>query len=136
MRTRQIMPALVTAAFMLAVAAGLKYAQGMELIGREGATRAFQVMIGISLAVYGNFIPKDIAATRMACAASRFQSLVRFGGWAFALAGLGYAGLWAFAPVAIANVAAMPIVMAATIVTAGYCGWVLLSRRRAHESLM
>jgi hypothetical protein len=131
MRTKQITPALITAAFMLAVAVGLKYAQGLQLIGSETAVRAIQVMIGMSLAVYGNFIPKNIASA--SCAAPRFQTPARLGGWLFALAGLSYAGLWAFAPVAVANVAAMPIVMAATVITGGYCAWAVLSGRWHHQ---
>ena len=130
MTRKPIFFALVIAALMLAGSAALKYAQGLELIGPEFVRRAVQVGIGLILAAYGNVIPKGIERSRMwACTTSRLQSSLRVGGWAFTLAGLGYAGLWAFAPFAIANVAAMPLVAAATLVTAGYCGYTALSCR-------
>jgi len=130
MTTKRISCALAIAAFMLAAAVAFQYAQGLELIGAETVRRAFQVMLGLVLAVYGNYIPKDIVRSRTSvCAVSRSQSLVRVGGWSFTLAGLAYAGLWAFAPTAMADVAAMPIVAAATLITAGYFAWVVLGCR-------
>jgi hypothetical protein len=124
MTTRPISTSLAIAAFMLLAAAALKYGQAHELVSAVLVTRMIQVGIGVVLALYGNFIPKNATRSRApACTPSRMQSLLRFGGWSFTLAGLGYAGLWAFAPVAVANAAAMPIVAAATVATAGYCGW-------------
>ena len=124
MTTKPIATSLAIAAFMLLAAAALKYGQAHELVSAVFVTRMTQVGIGVVLALYGNFIPKNATRSRgPACTPSRMQSLLRFGGWAFTLAGLGYAGLWAFAPVAVANAAAMPLVAAATAATAGYCGW-------------
>jgi hypothetical protein len=45
------------------------------------------------------------------------------------LAGLAYAGLWAFAPLAFADVASMVIVPSAMVITLGYGGWTLLACR-------
>jgi hypothetical protein len=130
MMTKQISSALVIAAVMLAAAAVIKYAQAIELIGAEGASRAIQVVIGLVLAFFGNYMPKDVARSRASgCAESRFQSPLRVGGWLFTLAGLAYAALGAFAPIAIAGTAAIAVVATATLVTAGYCGWVALSCR-------
>ena len=124
MTTKPIATSLAIAAFMLLAAAALKYGQAHELVSAVFVTRMTQVGIGVVLALYGNFIPKNATRSRApACTPSRMQSLLRFGGWSFTLAGLGYAGLWAFAPVAVANVVAMPLVAAATVGTAGYCGW-------------
>ncbi len=39
------------------------------------------------------------------------------------------AALWAFAPISVADVLAMPVIAAAIVSTAGYCGWVALSSR-------
>ena len=50
-------------------------------------------------------------------------------GWSLTLAGLGQAALWVFAPIPVAHVAAMAVVAGATLVTAGYGGWVALSCR-------
>jgi hypothetical protein len=129
MVTKQISSALVIAAVMLAAAAVIKFAQGIELIGAEGASRAIQIVIGLVLAFFGNYMPKDVARSRTGCAESRFQSPLRVGGWLFTLAGLAYAALGAFAPIAIAGTAAMAVVATATLVTAGYCGWVVLTCR-------
>ena len=135
MMMKRIFFALAVAAFMLMSAAVLKYAQAQEIIGADAARRSIQVMIGLVLMVYGNFMPKDIAATRtMACAASRSQSALRVGGWSMALAGLGYAGLWAFAPLALANVASMVVVATAMLVTMGYGGWLVLSCRQTENN--
>ena len=45
------------------------------------------------------------------------------------LAGLAYAGLWAFAPLAFADVASMIVVASAMVITAGYAGRTLLACR-------
>ena len=135
MMMKRIFFSLAVAAFMLMSAAVLKYAQAQEIIGADAARRSIQVMIGLVLMVYGNFMPKDIAATRTtACAASRSQSALRVGGWSMALAGLGYAGLWAFAPLAFANAASMVVVATAMLVTMGYGGWLVLSCRQTENN--
>jgi hypothetical protein len=43
--------------------------------------------------------------------------------------GLAYAGLWAFAPLPLANVASMVVVASAMLITMGYGGWTLLACR-------
>lgn len=130
MLTKRTSYALATAGFMLAVAAGLKYAGGLGVIGDEAVRRGVQVMIGETLAVYGNFIPKDIGSISMpVSSASCSRSPRRLGGWLLTLTGVGYAGVWAFAPIAIANVAAMPLLAAAILITVGYSGWVVLNCR-------
>jgi hypothetical protein len=135
MMMKRIFFALTVAGFMLLSAVVLKYAQANEIIGADAARRSIQVIIGLVLMVYGNFMPKDIAQSRaMACAASRSQSALRVGGWSMALAGLGYAGLWAFAPLAFANVASIVVVATAMFVTMGYGGWLLLTCRQTESN--
>ena len=135
MMMKRIFFALAVAGFMLLSAAVLKYAEAQEMIGAEAARRSIQVMIGLILMVYGNFMPKDIAGARtMACAASRAQSALRVGGWSMALAGLGSAGLWPFAPFAFANIASMVVVATALVVTMGYGGWLVLSCRQTQNN--
>jgi hypothetical protein len=122
--------ALAIAGLILAAAAALEYAQSLEIIGAEPAKRTMQVMIGLILAAYANVMPKDIGQWRASLrAATRSQSALRVGGWSLTLAGLGYAGLWAFAPIAFADVAATAVVAAATLVTTGYGVWALVSCR-------
>ena len=42
------------------------------------------------------------------------------------LAGLAYAGLWAFTPLAFADVASIAVVALAMLITIGYGGWTFL----------
>ena len=109
------------AALMLAAAYALRYAQALEIIDPDSARRATQVVIGLILAAYANIIPKDIGQwPASARAAAISQSALRVGGWSLTLAGFCYAGLWAFTPIAFADVAGMVVVAAATLVTAAY----------------
>ena len=122
--------ALALAILILATAATLSYAQGRDLIGPDAARRVMQVMIGLMLAAYANLMPKDVGRWRAsALAVARAQSVLRVGGWSMTLAGLAYAGLWAFAPLAFADVAAMAVVASAMLITMGYGGWTLLACR-------
>jgi len=125
---------LALAVFILAAAAALRYAQDLESISPDAAKRAMQVMIGLILAAYANLMPKDVGQWRASArATARSQSALRVGGWSLTLAGLGYAGLWAVAPIAVADVAAMVIVAVATLVTVGYGVWAFVSCRWQDE---
>jgi hypothetical protein len=126
--------AVALAIGILAAAAALRYAQDLESISPDAAKRAMQVMIGLILAAYTNLMPKDVGRLRASArAAARSQSALRVGGWSLTLAGLGYAGLWAVATIAFADVAAMVIVAIATLVTVGYGVWAFVSCRWQDE---
>jgi len=89
--------AVALAALIVGMAAGLRYAQSLDLIGPDAARRIMQVTIGLMLAAYSNLMPKDVGPWRSSAAAvARTQSALRVGGWSMTLAGLAYAGLWAF----------------------------------------
>lgn len=128
---------LALAAVMLATAAALRYAQGSGLMGADVARRTMLVVIGLTLAAYANVIPKDIGRWRASVReAKRTQTALRLGGWSFTLAGLAFAALWAFAPAALADVAAPVAVAAAMVVTATYGAWTLpLCRQTADDTL-
>ena len=122
--------AVAFAALILGMAAGLKYAQSLDLIAPDAAKRTMQVTIGLMLAAYANLMPKDVGPWRAsALAMARSQSALRVGGWSMTLAGLVYAGLWAFAPLGFADVASMVVVASAMVITAGYAGRTLLACR-------
>lgn len=76
----------------LVVAVLLKAAARAHLFGVESTTRSAQMLIGLFLAVFANFIPKKDGASVM----------TRRTGWAFALAGVAYAIMWAVLPVDVA----------------------------------
>jgi len=122
--------AVVVAVLFLASAAALKYAQSIDLIGPDAARRTTQVIVGLMLAAYSNLMPKDVGRWRAsALAAARAQSALRVGGWSMTLAGLAYAGLWAFAPLGVADVASTVVVASAMLITMSYGGWTLLACR-------
>jgi hypothetical protein len=121
MIARTLIAGLAAAGLMLAVGTGLKYAEGAGVIGHDTAVRTIQVIIGLMLAAYANFMPKSLGSLRGSAAAARWaQSALRVGGWSFAIAGLGYAVIWAVAPMAIADVVSMAIVVSAMIGTLGH----------------
>lgn len=125
--------AIALAVLFLGTAAALSYAQSIDLIGPDSAKRIMQVFSGLILAAYGNLMPKDVGRWRAsAVAAARAQSALRVGGWSMTLAGLAYAALWAFTPLAFANIASVAVVASALLITMGYAGWTLLACRAKH----
>jgi hypothetical protein len=76
------------------------------------------VLTGILLAVYGNVIPKSVSRL-----SAKGESLERVTGWATVLSGIGYAAIWAFAPIEIAAVASMGAVLIGFVCVVGYCMW-------------
>jgi hypothetical protein len=122
--------AVALAILILGTAAASSYAQVLGVIGPDAAHRTVQVMIGLTLAAYANLMPKDVGRWRSSpLAVKRTQSVLRVGGWSLTLAGIAYAGLWAFAPLAFADVAATAVIGAATLITVGYGGWTLRACR-------
>lgn len=121
MMIKRLAFAIALAVLILAVAGGLSYAERSGMIGAEGARRIMQILIGLGLAAYANLMPKQIGRARKSPQAEAFaQAALRIGGWSLTLAGLAYAGFWAFAPLAIADIASMMAVAAALAVTLGY----------------
>jgi hypothetical protein len=128
MITRKLVTALGLAVLFLAVAAGLRYAEGVGLVRPDTARWSIQVIIGLMLATYANFMPKQIGRPRgSAIAESRAQATLRFAGWSLTLAGLAYAALWAFAPIDIADLGSVTVVAAALAATMLHALWALTS---------
>ena len=124
MTTKPLIQGAALAAVMLLAAAGLKYAEALHLIGPDVAARGTQVVIGAALAFYANFMPKSLSSSKSSPqSVGRMQSVLRFGGWSFALSGLAYAAFWAFAPFPLAHTGSMVVVAGAMVVTLGYAGW-------------
>jgi hypothetical protein len=124
--TRTLLGGLTLAGLMILTAVLAKYAQAAHIIAPDTATRAVQAAIGLSLAVYANFMPKRVAAERTRIA-------LRAGGWAFTLAGLGYALLWAFADRALAEPLSTALVGAALLICLGYAMWACAARPRVTD---
>jgi hypothetical protein len=121
MIAKPLIASLAVAGVMLAVAAGLKYSESIGFIGHDLKVRGVQVVIGLMLAGYANFMPKSLGSPRGSMEAARWaQSALRVGGWSFTIAGLGYALMWALAPLDVADVMSMLLVVSAMVATLGY----------------
>ena len=91
-----------------------------------------QILIGLGLAAYANLMPKQLGRPRRSPhAEARTQAALRVGGWSMTLAGLVYAGLWALAPLPVADIASTMAVAAALAVTLGYALWSFAACRGA-----
>lgn len=121
--TKRLGWAIALAAFILGSALALRYAESTGVIGADEVRRAMQVLIGLMLAGYANLMPKQGRGVGSVMAQVRAQTALRVGGWSLTLAGVAYAGLWAFAPLNIADTAGLFVVAAATLLTLGYAVW-------------
>lgn len=132
MMTRRLLPALAIAATFLAGAAALRFGESQGLWSGDLARRVLQVMIGLGLAAYANLMPKQLSAPRRTPEAeARVQRALRIGGWSLTLAGLIHAGLWAFAPLAIANLGSTLAVATGMAVTLAYASFCLVNGRES-----
>lgn len=116
---KSILWALIFAVSFMALAAGLGAAENRGLVSDEFVRRTIQVIIGLMLAVYSNFTPKQIGTPGSPQVEAIKQNVLRVTGWSMALAGLIYAALWAFAPMRIANIASVAVVAFAMVITMG-----------------
>lgn len=117
---KRIRFSLITAALILGLSFALTQLDNTALLSETGSTRIMQVVMGLILVGYGNYMPKDIANTGNSPRALR---AIRFGGWAITLGGLAYAGLWAFAPYAVADLWSVIALGSAVVVMLGYAAW-------------
>ncbi|MEM9168992.1 MAG: hypothetical protein AAGC56_05015 [Pseudomonadota bacterium] len=112
---RNVVEALIVAALIIAIALGMAYADGRGWVA-DGQERASGVVIGLILAVMGNFMPKK----NLNDCASSFR-VVRFAGAVFLVAGVAHAAIWLFAPLEAANAMAMSVVGAALAIVLARC---------------
>ena len=124
MMSKAIQNGLLLAGLMLAAAISIKISQYAHIFSSDTASRVLEVVIGLFLALYANFMPKSVPATRGPTnAGGRSQAVLRVGGWAFALAGLAFAAIWALAPLNLAQPFSTFVVVLAIVVTLGYAVW-------------
>lgn len=115
---------LALAAGLIVAALGSKFAAGSGWIDADTAARIVQVVIGLVLVGYGNILPKTLSRPRATREAERrTQTALRTTGWTMTLAGLAWAGLWAFAPESLARPLGMLAVAAALVTALGLGLW-------------
>ena len=117
---RTILYTLICTAIFIAITYGLGQARNAGYLSDEFVRRAVQVLIGIGLAAWSNFTPKQIGPAASPQAEALKQRLLRVCGWSMTLAGLAYAGFWAFAPLGFARTASVVVVVTAMVLTLGY----------------
>jgi len=119
---------LVGAGLILAISLGLSIATSFDLLGsnpEEVSQRVMGVVLGLTLVVMGNFVPKRLKPLTGTCEPARVQALQRFTGWVFVLAGLTYATLWLVLPVEQADVFSIGVVMAGLVLVVSRTAWVV-----------
>ena len=120
------------AGLIFAVAVGLRYAESTGMMEPEQVRRTMQVLIGLGFAAYANMMPKQLWRMGHSPRAEAWaQRGLRVGGWSLTLAALAYAGLWAFAPLAVADVGSKAVLASAAAITIGHALWSYMAARAA-----
>lgn len=112
---KDITGSLAWAGGLLTLGLGASFARSQGVIDGDTTTRIVFTAIGLMVAWYGNRMPKALAPSECA------RQVARVGGWAMAVSGLVYAGLWAFAPLHVALYVGCGAIAAGVLVTIAYC---------------
>jgi uncharacterized membrane protein len=111
---RFFIASILAASLLIFLAFSLRLIEHFDVFNMAAIDRVWGIGIGLFLAAFGNTIPKVLRPlSAKQCAGAETQSVQRFAGWAFVLAGLTYAVLWIFMPTKQAEDVTIYIVMAA-----------------------
>jgi len=91
MISKPIQAGLLWAGALIGSAIILKAAQTNHLIGADAVTRGYQAVLGLTIAVYANFMTKQPAKIPPTERGGRMQQARRVSAWAMVVAGLIYA---------------------------------------------
>jgi hypothetical protein len=100
---------------LIALALLAQFARKLGYVDGETVTRLVTGAIGLMVAWQGNRMPKAFVPN--ACA----RQARRVAGWSMTLSGLVYAGLFAFAPLRVAQLAGTGAILTGLAITLGYC---------------
>ncbi|TWT21420.1 hypothetical protein FQY83_08755 [Luteimonas marina] len=130
---KHVLFAVKLAAVMIGAALLLALARKQGWIDHGLVVRAYNVVMGLALAVYFNVMPKVMheAPPRSMREATLAQAVARVSGWTMTLAFLAWAALWAFAPQEIAKAGSLAAVGASVAVMLGYTVWKSVAGRRS-----
>jgi hypothetical protein len=99
MKTNHLWRAVLAAAFILGISAGLKWLEP-AFVGTDTARRIVGAILGAVVVAYANVIPKILTGRALrASSTAADQAARRFVGWSMVSGGLGYMLAWSFAPV-------------------------------------
>lgn len=106
---KHVLFALKIAAVMIGCALLLTWARKQGWVDHDLVMRAYNVIMGLALAAYGNAMPKLMHETppRSIHEATLAQAVARVTSWVMTLAFLAWAALWAFAPQDVARIGSM-----------------------------
>ena len=96
--SKPILNGLAWAGVLIVSAIVLKFAQHQHAITQDGAERGIQVIIGLTLAIYANFMTKQPSTHPASERGGRMQAALRRSAWQFCAAGVIYAVASAFVP--------------------------------------
>lgn len=128
--------------FSLKLAAGLVGAALLLALGRaqgwidgETVVRAYNVIMGLGFAAYGNALPKMMhhLPPRSIHEATLAQAVARVASWAMTLGFLAWAAFWAFAPRDLALVGSLAAVGASVAVMLGFAVWKFAASRASRS---
>src|SRR5215470_16984693 len=109
-----------------AAAAALAFAQKMGLLHAAEVQRGLGLIIGVMVIVTGNYLPKvrplNAPGVNPSTAATAAE---RFAGWILVLVGIGYVGLFAFAPLDLARKISAILGITAIVLIAADWAWLI-----------
>jgi hypothetical protein len=119
MMSKSIQAGLVWAGALIGSAILLKAAQTNHLIGADAVTRGYQAVLGLTIAVYANFMTKQPMKIPPTERGGRMQQARRVSAWAMVVAGLIYAAVSLLVPHPYDTYLAMGAVGAAVVIGIG-----------------
>jgi hypothetical protein len=97
MMSKSILNGLVWAGVLIVSSVILKFAQHQHTITQDSAERGIEIIIGLTLAIYANFMTKQPNGHPANERGGRMQAALRLGAWLFCISGVIYAAASAFA---------------------------------------
>jgi hypothetical protein len=112
---------LVLAALILGVSLGFTGLEAANVVSSDFADRGRGVALGLVLIIYGSAAPKYLPPITRIEDAARKQSVQRFAGWTFVIAGIGYSLAFLVLPLDIAAYGAVGCGVAGLLIVAARC---------------
>ncbi len=128
---RYIFGSIIVAGTVLSGALGIKLIETLTNVDMNPFERFWGIGMGALVVISGNILPKILSPlVEQHCSPAKTQSLQRFAGWSFVLAGIAYAIVWIVLPVAQAGSVATLILFTSVVLVVLRCGWVFATSRR------
>jgi 4-hydroxybenzoate polyprenyltransferase len=131
---KPILSGIIFGLLLVVVALSLKSAAAHHIVSGDVPLRAIEMLMGLMIAFYGNAIPKTLQRLREGKVESgRVQSLRRTVGWLLTVGGLGFAAVWAVAPLSEAAGWSVAVIGAAIGLIVVCIVWMHMTSRRPSQ---